>query len=235
MNVTDGQSFLESQGINLFHVFETESIADLLKPAAPHLNLDDYPSAVLIAHAGRQLWESLQKFGMVGNDPVDNYSVHLAHRFSREYLNTEAEILYPSDLPIPLLQIGRRTGWSFPSLVGTSIHPHYGLWFAYRVLFLLKLAIPATEVLPTVHPCEICETKPCKPICPPNAVQEISNFDLAKCGKFRIEENSVCGLRCLARLRCPVGSQYRYEPQQMKYHYNRSLNSILRYFGANNQ
>ena len=231
----EGRKYLGTNGINLFHVFDTASLADLLQPAVSEANLSDYPSTVLIANAGSDLWHAMQAFGTCSDDPIDEFSIHLASTYARDYLKTKFKILYPSNLPISLRAIGSRTGWCHPSPLGLTIHPEFGTWYAFRALFLVKERLPASEAQETDHPCETCEDKPCIPACPVNAVGEIGSFDLDKSAHFRLRDSSPCAYRCLSRISCPVGTEYQYVPQQMKYHYQRSRSTIAQYYRTQGQ
>lgn len=230
INHKGGIQFLESRGINLFHAFDTSSLVDLLSKAVPNLELDKYPTTILIANAGFEFWQSLKQAGIQGDHPVDQYSFLLASEYSQKYLDCEAQILYPSDYPISLRDVGSRTGWSFTTPMGITIHPKYGTWYAYRALFLVETHIPVSPPLVADHPCESCVEKPCQSVCPSNAVREIGSFGLEQCARYRIEDDSPCSFQCLSRNRCPVGTEYRYVHEQMKYHYNRSRNTMIGYF-----
>ena len=230
MNHTQGIKFLESKGINLFHAFDTPDVADSISSAVPDLDLDRYPTTVLIANAGYQLWQSMRAEKIKSEDPVDQYSISLAHEFAKKFLDCKAQILYPSDLAISLRTIGEKTGWSFTSPMGISIHPTFGTWFAYRVLFLVETHMPPTAPLIAEHPCSSCPDKPCQTVCPSGAVREIDAFGLETCARYRITDASPCAYQCLARLSCPVGVEYQYIPEQLKYHYNRSRITMLKYF-----
>lgn len=227
-----GIQFLEQQGINLFHVFDTKDVLDLIKPALSQFDFEKFPSAVLIGNAGSGLWRALQEYGMDSADPVDDFSIHLANQYSSQYLKTSNFILYPSSYPISLLKFGMRTGWAHTTPMGISIHPIFGTWFAYRALFLVQKKLEKSVPLPDPHPCESCVDKPCQPICPSGAVRDIGFFGLDECARYRIQNDSRCSQQCLSRLRCPVGSEHRYVPKQMQYHYFRSQQTILRYYGS---
>jgi hypothetical protein len=58
----------------------------------------------------------------------------------------------------------------------------------------------------------------------------LAGFDVFECSHFRLQENSPCHDRCLARLACPVAPEHRYELAQVQYHYGRSLQTIRTYF-----
>ena len=230
LNKKEGTEFLEAHGINLFHAFDTLDLVDLFSEAVPDLEVDKYPTTILLANAGFEFWHSLKQADIRGDHPVDQYSILLAKEYAQEYLNCEAQFLYPSDYPISLREVGFRTGWSFTTPMGITIHPKYGTWYAYRALFLVETELPASQPLIADHPCESCVDKPCQTVCPSGAVQQIGSFGLEQCARYRIEDDSPCSFQCLSRNRCPVGTEYQYVPEQMKYHYNRSRNTMIRYF-----
>lgn len=232
MNYSQGLQFLESQGINLFHAFDTTDIAESISSAASEIELDRFPTTVLIANAGYAFWQSMRAANVQGDHPVDQYSILLSHEFANKYLQCDLKILYPSDYPISLRTVGEKTGWSHTTPMGISIHPKFGTWFAYRALFLVDQQIPASPPLVADHPCESCLNKPCQKVCPSGAVSEIGSFGLDTCARYRIQDDSPCAYQCLSRTSCPVGTEYQYVPEQLKYHYNRSRTTMLKYYGA---
>ncbi len=227
-----GMEYLESKGINLFHIFDTQEVLDLLEPALSPFDFEKYPSTVLLGNAGASLWHSLQEYGMDSDDPVDDFSVYLAEQFAQQFLATASFILYPSSHPISLQKFGLRAGWAHTTPMGISIHPKFGTWFAYRALFFVNSKLKKSEPLSAQHPCESCLDKPCQSVCPSGAVRDIGSFGLQECARFRIQENSPCSLQCFSRKSCPVGSQYQYDPEQLEYHYFRSRKTILRYYSS---
>lgn len=225
-----GIEFLASRGINLFHAFDTSDLVDLLNESVTDIEFERYPSTILLANAGFEFWQSLKQADIRGDHPVDQYSILLAKAYSQDFLNCDAQILYPSDYPISLREVGFRTGWSFTTPMGITIHPKFGTWYAYRALFLVETKVPASRPLVADHPCESCVEKPCRTACPSGAVDDIGSFELERCARYRIEDKSPCSFQCLSRNRCPVGTEYQYLPEQMKYHYNRSRTTMIRYF-----
>ncbi|MGB8818609.1 MAG: ferredoxin, partial [Rhizobiaceae bacterium] len=69
------------------------------------------------------------------------------------------------------------------------------------------------------HPCDVCLEKPCLSACPVNAFSE-NGFAVERCRThIATAEGLTCmSGGCLARRACPVGRQYTYEPEQMRFH-----------------
>jgi len=231
LKYTQGLEFLAERGLNIIHVFDTEQIADLITPALPQIDLSRYPRTVLTASAGMRYWQNVQDSAFANySNPVDEYSVYVSQNFVETFLCGQSFLLYPSDLPIPLGSVGLRSGWSFQSPMGISIHPEFGTWFAYRTLLLVEDELPCTKTPAYSHPCDECDGKPCISICPSGAVGPIGEFGLEACGRYRISDQSSCAYTCKSRFVCPVGTKFRYVPDQVYYHYNRSRKTMSRYY-----
>ncbi len=227
-----GDEFLNANGFNMKFVFDTDAVKDVLGPAMPVSELEKYHSLVLIGNAGSALWHAMEQHGCQGADPIDDFSARVATAYAAEYLESKAILLYPSSYLISLTELGKRARWSFVSPIGLGIHPKFGLWFAYRAVLLVEVRLHPTAVPEWHSPCDTCVDKPCQTSCPPGAVTEPGSFGLETCSLFRLRENSPCARKCLARLSCPVGAEYRYATEQMNYFYDRSIITISRYFGA---
>ena len=235
VNYRAGIAYLASQGLNLAAIFDCSAL-----PAAVTATLQDariavekYRRLLLLAHGGRQLWQMVTTTADRSSDPIDDFSRQRVQYVIDHYLQSPAHIwLYPGDLLLPLQQLGAAVGWQQTSPLGLGIHPHYGLWFAYRAALLVDAELPVTEFAQASHSvCEQCGEKPCITTCPAAAVSENQAFALTACADYRLSESSPCADRCLARLACPVGEQYRYSDEQLQYHYQRSLASLQAYYG----
>jgi hypothetical protein len=179
---------------------------------------------VLLGNGGRAFWEALQLYGMQTEHPVDYFSEQIGRQFIKNYLPAAEHLwLFPSDLLVPLQQLGHLAGWAHPSPLGLGISGQFGLWFAYRVAFLTTADLPLSNYDPTPSPCDSCIAKPCITTCPATAVHKDQSFNVPACANFRLQTDSPCADRCLSRLACPVAPQHRYSPQQIQYHYGRSL------------
>jgi epoxyqueuosine reductase len=130
-----------------------------------------------------------------------------------------------------LQQLGELAGWSHPSPLGQGINPTYGVWFAYRAVFLTTAELPLTGGAPRPSPCDACLDKPCLSACPAGAVQP-ARFDIDGCANYRLQPASPCADRCLARMACPYFPEHRYSLEQIRYHYGRSLETLAAWYGT---
>ena len=110
-----------------------------------------------------------------------------------------------------------------------GIDTEWGSWFAYRAALLAD-----TDFLPFLpvdrsSPCKTCQEKPCIAACPANAL-EGGDFSLQKCIAYRRRTGSKCQFTCLARVDCPVGAEHRYDDEQLRHSYGRSLEDLKKYF-----
>jgi len=245
---------LNRRGFNLIAAIDCDSIKQ-------HIETDEIPDhgrLLLFAAAGSQLWLNLladlkdkgsgaestsirpvsqsaqPDWHAADTHAVDEFSGRVVVQAASEYLSAyQCHLLYPGDTKILLPALGEYLGWSSPSPLGLGIHPEFGLWFAYRVLCWTDApldASPKVEGLPS--PCESCVSKPCISACPVAAVSATEQFDLRACAEFRLQPDAICADRCLARLACPVGADYRHSPAQHGYHQKRSLAGLAAWFGS---
>ena len=229
-NFERGFKFLIGQGLNLVAMLDCATVPEELVERMG-VAMVGYQRLVLLGHGGQRLWQALNEFGWQTADPIDHFSIHLVQTFLRDYLDAPPHLLlYPlTEYTIPLQRLGELAGWCHSSPLGLGISPNFGLWFAYRAAFLVAADLPVTAVVPSQSPCDSCAGKPCITTCPSGAVQ-LAGFDLFKCSQYRLQENSPCYDRCLARLACPVAPEHCYELEQVQYHYGRSLQTIREYF-----
>jgi hypothetical protein len=224
MDFDQGREILTQRGLNIFAAVSVADLPEDLRFFAPGKKLDQWTLCVLASGGGR-LWESLPHPLNRDEHPVDAFSIAQIQWFAREVLRDESfELLFPrDDLLLPLQRIGRFLNLARPSLLGLDINPDYGVWFAYRGVFLTSASIPRNMEAPFVSACETCATQPCRTACPPFAVGLLSgDFNLKTCASYRLSENSCCADRCLARLACPVHAEQRYSLAQIQYHMARS-------------
>lgn len=235
LDFSAGVKFLADNGLNMISVSSCIDLPDQTVGiiASSGIPLANYRQLVLIGHGGRLLWEKMHSTDLDNKDPVDHFSGSITRQFIRDYLDNAAVLwLYPdSRYSVPLQQLGEAAGWCSPSPLGLGISADYGLWFAYRALFLINSNLPMTSALPHLSPCNRCAQQPCITACPPEAAQK-ERLNMALCARHRLAPHSSCADRCLSRLACPVHPEHRYEPEQIQYHYQVSLATLRHWYSA---
>lgn len=225
-------SALNQAGLNRQAVLNVADLpAEMQASLHAEFDLDQYRQIILIAHAGRRLWEVLAHAGLEHEEhPIDVFSQqHALAWFARQFPDQRAELLYPGDRPIGLQALGTLAGWHHRSPMMIGIDAHWGTWFAYRVALLTTTDLPVTPPDNAPHPCASCADAVCRRTCPADALSA-EGFQLSRCIAERTREHSPCADRCVARLACPVGSEHRYELAQIQHSYTRSLRMIREYF-----
>lgn len=219
-NLNDCLQKLASEGLNIFGSCLVANLPpeiqnDLTKAGIP---IADFKSLSILAHGGRTLWTRIPQPANAEQHPINNHTLRLLENFGAPPL-----ILFPNEKwLIPLQRLGRFLNLARPSLLGLDLNSEYGPWFAYRAVFLTKIALPETQKKEWDSPCNTCEDKPCIAACPSGATAEVP-FGLNLCATYRLNENSECLSRCLARMACPYKSEHRYAEEQMNYHMLRPL------------
>ena len=226
---------LYEHGLNLQAVFRFEELPVALRQTfiLQEPKSTDYQYIILLANGGSRYWQSMQQAGSQTeqqSDPVDNYFYQIINDLLEPYF--EYKVVYPGNHFLPLQGLGKLAGWHHESPLGLGIHPVFGLWFAYRGVILSNTKFSPIEsdmAHGSESPCRSCQGKPCIAACPANAVLA-SGFKVGQCSDYRLQSESGCQSRCMARLACPTGKEYRYQTAQMTYHYQHSLTSIKKYF-----
>jgi hypothetical protein len=228
----DAYRFLDRQGLDLVAVFDSGWLIRSIGQGLEGCDPVRWPTLILLGNSGPALWRLLR--GRVATEPhaFDRHSTDTAGTLVRDYLgDAPFMLLYPGATPLALQRLGEAAGWGRPSLLGLSIHPRHGTWFAYRAALLVGRRLPASAppALPLADPCAICADQPCRRACPVSAPRTVGSFDLDACVGQRLAPASPCAGRCAARMACPVGSDFRYDDDQIAYHAGRSLDSLRRW------
>ena len=225
-----GHEWLATQGFNLQAVMRADQWPQRLRQSMEDcgVSLESTRRFVMLGAGGRLLWRQSGGDLTDSDHPLDTFSVNAAGRVVSEYWGGgEVEMLYPGSLPVPLQQLGVFAGWSHVSPLGMGINTGFGTWFAYRALFALDSPLQVTVPRASQGaPCDRCVEKPCRSACPAVAVRLEKSFALDRCVSYRLESDSSCADRCLARLACPVGQDWRYDENQLVYHGRRSLDAL---------
>ncbi len=173
---------------------------------------------VMIGNIGGTIWPRFEGERTPGRDPLDRWTRSLLEPIAASFGATFA---HPSDQPFqPFQRWAQRADDVWQSPIGIMIHPMFGLWHAYRGALLFSEAV---EGMPMVgqqaSPCLTCADQPCLSSCPVDAFT-VDGYDSQACrGHVRSGSEPTClSAGCAARLACPVGQDYRYGPDQMRFH-----------------
>lgn len=188
---------------------------------------------LLLGNGGSRFWDQLPERAWDLAQPLDQQAVEITEQYLQsEYPGRQYKVLYPSDAPVGLQQLGKLAGWHYDSPLKLGINPVFGLWYAYRALFWVEGEPPVTECPQMESPCGSCREKPCIAACPANALSADfpeTHKQLEACIDYRLLRESPCQSNCLARMRCPVQKEQRYSQQQLNYHYRQSYQTIVRW------
>ncbi|MGD9831367.1 MAG: hypothetical protein AB7U92_01310 [Piscinibacter sp.] len=222
------KSMLDEAGLNRQHIFDLARLPpDLLAP----LGLGEHErQLILIGHAGRLLWERVQKHATDPVHPIDSYSIGVVEQWAALALpQARIRFVYPKGLPadrhIGLQRLGTLAGWHHPSPFMVGINARWGSWFAYRAAIIVDSELPASPVEDHGHPCVDCTAKPCIGACPASAL-DAGTMDMNACHRQRLLEASPCAYACPARQACPVGVEHRYDKSQVRHSGTGSLAAI---------
>jgi hypothetical protein len=183
--------------------------------------LDGQPAAsvVLVGNVGPTMWRAFDSSGPHGGGhPLNTWSKKAISAAAAEL---GAAALFPFKGPpfLPFQRWAQKAEAVHSSPLGILIHPDYGLWHAYRGALAFTEGIDFGQGDARPSPCGSCVEKPCLDACPVGAFDGRA-YDVPVCvGHLAGESAGECMVGgCLARRACPVGSDYRYEPAQTRFH-----------------
>ena len=177
-------------------------------------------TVILLGNIGGSIWPAFSEWMRRKRDiadPLDAWSVEIIRPVAETVGGTA---WFPSEKPWqPFQQWAMRAEGLKPSPLGILIHPDHGLWHGYRgaIGFLDVIDHPAVDIRP--HPCDHCPDKPCLDTCPAGAIAP-DRFDVPACRTYLggAGEGNCMRDGCLARNACPVGAEYRYPSEQLRFH-----------------
>lgn len=225
---------LSAQGLHLHAVFDLHRLPASVRAT---LGLSEaergrFTQLILIGHRGRDFWAALQRRGLHGSDPVDTFVGECVRAWMDGTLAGHAwRQVFPGPHPVGLQALGALAGWHRPSPFWVGVDAAWGSWFAYRAVLLTDTALPLTPKRELESPCLACVDQPCVRACPAGALasEATGPWRLQACLNHRLQPDSGCQDRCLARNACPVGAEHRYPEAQTAYHYLQSLPAIRAY------
>jgi hypothetical protein len=196
-----------------------------------HPGLDDAPPAlsgggvtrtlVLVGFVGSAQWPGFASAPEALDglpNPLERWSLRGVGNLAREL---GAAAYFPFGAPpfLPFQRWAQKAEPVYPSPLGILIHPDWGLWHAYRgaLAFAERLSLPEPDR--RASPCDSCSAKPCLSACPVGAFTP-SGYDVPACIDHIAAPAGIdcMGNGCRARRACPVGAQYRYEPDIARFH-----------------
>ncbi len=214
MDVSQLTAELEQRGLTMrgaFHPAPDDGVPDVGdgRPAQ---------TLVLVGNAGPGMWARFIR----ERDP----GAHLLDDWSRDVLEQlagclGARALFPFARPyLPFQRWAQRAEAVFCSPLGILMHPEYGLWHGYRGALALADPLQLPRPVQGVSPCATCADKPCLSACPVDAFDASAGYDVPACtAHIASDAGSTClETGCLARHACPIGRDYRYAPDQAKFH-----------------
>jgi hypothetical protein len=175
-------------------------------------------SVVVLGNVGGAMWPAFRAAEAAVLDPLDAWTRSVLTPIASSF---GAVFVHPSDEPFqPFQRWAQRAEGVSPSPIGILIHPRYGLWHAYRGAFLFPVVIEGLpDPIEAASPCVTCETQPCLTACPVEAFT-VEGYDADACrSHVRSARAPIClDDGCAARCACPVGVQFRYGDDQMRFH-----------------
>ena len=92
----------------------------------------------------------------------------------------------------------------------------------HRAVVLADTSLPVSTRREAPSPCLSCADRACIAACPAQALAD-GTLDLDRCVAYRQQAESRCRDTCLARESCPVAAEHRYDADQLRHSYSRSL------------
>jgi len=176
-------------------------------------------SAMLIANAGSSLWpcfRASREFDDGRPDPLDRWTRRTVDAIARD---VGANVVYPFEGPPyrPFQQWAARADPRISaSPIGLAIHPKWGLWWALRAALVFDEAV-LRDAQAAPSPCTACADKPCLNRCPADAFDG-GRYRMASCVDQLRRDYACCERGCLARLACPIGRKFIYQPEHAAFH-----------------
>lgn len=180
-------------------------------------------TVVLTGNAGPRMWRAFDAARAGGAMTLDEWSMRVLTELA---MRLGARAVFPFHRPyLPFQRWAMRAEACHPSPLGLLIHPDYGVWHGYRGALLFAAAIELRPPDHRVSPCASCADHPCLSACPAEAFDG-TTYDVPACARHLAgEPEPACmGIGCQARHACPIGRDYRYTPEQARFH----MQSFLR-------
>lgn len=175
-------------GLNIFLSVKVSEIPDDFFPFTPE---QKNKTLCLLGHGGKSLWKKLPRPLDINQHPFDQYTINQINFFTKSFLQGDCEILFPNpSYELPLQKIGRLLNLCSQSPIGLDICEEFGLWFAFRGVFLTSQNVITKKISAPPSLCTSCKDRPC-----------LTKTDFN-----------------LARLSCPIKREHQYSKEQIDFH-----------------
>lgn len=179
---------------------------------------DHVQTVFLVGNAGPEMYQAFRASGRDGQDALDHWTAKVLKPLARQF---RAGIVFPFGGPdyAPFQHWAKRAEGLESSPIGILLHPHYGLWHAYRAALLFTEQHKLPPRLAANHACGTCRDRPCLNACPVSAFSGDA-YDVSACKDHLNgrDEQDCMELGCASRHACPVGQDYAYSPAQAAFH-----------------
>ena len=208
------------------------------------LSGEAFGTLLIFGQLGSSIWTSFAMSVELADgkpNPLDRWSYRIGSALAKEFSGLA---LFPFQGPpwYPFGKWAQKAEAIRPSPLGILLHPHHGLWHAYRFAIALPDTIPIPTDLETAglnrsasaaknhvdaskaHACDQCAGRPCLSACPVNAFTE-GFYDVAVCCEYlNANPDAPCHhLGCRARGACPVGTDPGYNKEHNQFHMRQFL------------
>lgn len=192
-----------------------------LRLEEPEVQALNASTLFLVGHAGSSIWPHFVEWrksqSLNLQNPLDTWSKQAIGAVAA---SLGGRAVFPSDKPyLPFQKWAMRAEGLRPSPLGILIHPKYGLWHAYRGAVVFDEEILIQEPQVQIHACDLCLGKPCLSACPVGAFSG-EEYHVGACWSHLATEvgKDCMNGGCKSRLACPVGHEYAYVREQMRFH-----------------
>jgi cyanocobalamin reductase (cyanide-eliminating) / alkylcobalamin dealkylase len=222
-----GEQLLAERGLALFARFPVTQAQRVLLPELE--TTLSCPLAVLVANDAR-LWPPVaaELVRSKSVHPLDSYVeravADACTPMEARGVRVQRFFSWRMDYPrgdgtfgaLPFQRLAQSVGFAAHGPAHLSVHPMVGPWFALRALIVIDVDASALpQAAARLEPCASCATQPCR---------------AALSTALSTPETDPERWRAWLAIRevCPVGSEFRYGAEQIRYHYTHVFRSALK-------
>lgn len=218
-----------SRGLDLVVPFAVGWYNEAVEPPQRLPDLGRASALGLLVGNTRALWPTFvaalrqNPARLESEDPLDAYVedalcqalAPLPHRWTVRWAHATA----PAPIAIQRLAEVAGLAWTAPSRL--AVHPGYGPWIALRAAAVLDVDGPPGAPPRLARPCTDCERA-----CGPAFGRAVVETAAQASGASGLGATWATWLA--VRDTCPVGRAYRYDDEQIRYHYTKDRTVLLR-------